>query len=174
LQRAAVAQLDAGARALSARAWAARAGILNLFGGVLIQKRRAEVALERSGLPYVIVRPGGMERPGDDWKDTHNVRLGPRDKMFGGQVSRLQVAELIAAAVASPELAENKARPRPPGPRLLVCRMKQCGVELRVAAAPQSCTVHTVHQAACALSGTTAAQALLFVPCHHGNHYQRT
>ena len=39
------------------------AGILNLFGGVLIQKRRAEVALEESGLPYVIVRPGGMERP---------------------------------------------------------------------------------------------------------------
>lgn len=45
-----------------------RAGILNLFGGVLIQKRRAEVALEESGLPYVILRPGGMERP--------KVRLG--------------------------------------------------------------------------------------------------
>ena len=86
------------------------AGILNIFGGVLIQKRRAEVALENSGLPYVIVRPGGMERPGDDWKDTHNVRVGPRDQLFGGQVSRLQVAELIAAAVANPGVAENKAR----------------------------------------------------------------
>lgn len=90
--------------------------ILNLFGGVLTQKRRAEVALEQSGVPYVIVRPGGMERPTDAYKRTHNVRLAKRDKLFGGQVSRLQVAELIACAVADPELAENKARsPLPPG-----------------------------------------------------------
>ena len=34
------------------------AGVLNLFGGVLIFKRKAEEALEASGLPYVIVRPG--------------------------------------------------------------------------------------------------------------------
>ncbi|KAK9844034.1 hypothetical protein WJX81_002489 [Elliptochloris bilobata] len=88
--------------------WGWPAGILNLFGGVLIQKRRAEVALEESGLPYVVVRPGGMERPKDDYKDTHNVRLALRDTEFGGQVSRWQVAELIAAAVANPSLAENK------------------------------------------------------------------
>ena len=87
------------------------AGALNLFGGVLIQKRRAEKALEDSGLPYVIVRPGGMERPTDDYKRTHNVRLETRDQLFGGQVSRLQVAELVSAAVASPELAENKVLP---------------------------------------------------------------
>ena len=49
-----------------------------------------------------------MERPRDDHKLTHNVRLATRDRLFGGTVSRLQVAELIAAAVASPELAENK------------------------------------------------------------------
>jgi uncharacterized protein YbjT (DUF2867 family) len=57
------------------------AAVLNLFGGILIQKRRAEVALEASGLNYVIVRPGGMER-----KDTHNVRLSTADTLFGGQV----------------------------------------------------------------------------------------
>jgi uncharacterized protein YbjT (DUF2867 family) len=84
------------------------AAILNVFGGVLTFKRKAEEALEASGLPYVIVRPGGMERPRDDHKLTHNVRLATRDKLFGGTVSRLQVAELVAAAVASPELAENK------------------------------------------------------------------
>ena len=112
------------------------AAILNLFGGVLIFKRQAEVALEASGLPYVIVRPGargrslppferlgvcalpprpspphpagGMERPRDDFKRTHNVQLATRDTLFGGQVSRLQVAELIAAAVANPQLADNK------------------------------------------------------------------
>ena len=84
------------------------AGALNLFGGILIQKRRAEKHLEASGLQYVIVRPGGMERPTDDHKRTHNVRLQTRDKLFGGTVSRLQVAELISAAVANPSLATNK------------------------------------------------------------------
>ena len=34
------------------------AGVLNLFGGVLNQKRRAEKALEDSGIAYTIVRPG--------------------------------------------------------------------------------------------------------------------
>ena len=85
------------------------AGALNLFGGVLIQKKRAEEALEASNMVYTIVRPGGMERPQDDYKATHNVTLQPRDSLFGGQVSRLQVAEVVAAALGSQELAENKA-----------------------------------------------------------------
>lgn len=34
----------------------ARAGILNLFGGVLIFKKKAEEALENSGMRYTIVR----------------------------------------------------------------------------------------------------------------------
>ena len=65
------------------------AAVLNLFGGILIQKRRAEVALENSGLNYVIVRPGGMERPTDSYKETHNVRLSKADTLFGGQVRLL-------------------------------------------------------------------------------------
>jgi hypothetical protein len=40
------------------------AGVLNLFGGVLIFKRKAEEALEASGLPYVIVRPGAAPLAG--------------------------------------------------------------------------------------------------------------
>ena len=74
----------------------------------MVHKRRAEEALEASRLIYTIVRPGGMERPQDDYKVTHNVALSPRDTRFGGQVSRLQVAELIATAVANTDLAENK------------------------------------------------------------------
>ena len=66
------------------------AAVLNLFGGILIQKRRAEVALENSGLNYVIVSPGGMERPTDSYKETHNVRLSKADTLFGGQVRLLQ------------------------------------------------------------------------------------
>lgn len=84
------------------------AGLLNLFWGVLTFKKKAEKALQASGIPYVIVRPGGMERPTDAYKRTHNVRLATRDQLFGGQVSRLQVAELIAAAVSNPDVAENK------------------------------------------------------------------
>lgn len=87
------------------------AAALNLFGGILSQKRRAEKALESSGLQFVIVRPGGMERPTDDYKQTHNVTLSTRDTLFGGQVSRLQVAELVSAALANPALAENKVGP---------------------------------------------------------------
>ena len=86
------------------------AGLLNLFWGVLVFKKKAEKALEASGIPYVIVRPGGMERPTDSYKRTHNVRLATRDKLFGGQVSRLQVAELIAASVTYPDAAQNKVR----------------------------------------------------------------
>jgi hypothetical protein len=49
-----------------------------------------------------------MERPTDTHKRTHGLVLKPRDSVFGGQVSRLQVAELVAACAASPGLAENK------------------------------------------------------------------
>ncbi|XP_047325547.1 protein TIC 62, chloroplastic isoform X8 [Impatiens glandulifera] len=72
------------------------AAILNLFWGVLIWKRQAEEALLASGLPYTIVRPGGMERPTDAYKKTHNLTLSEQDTLFGGQVSNLQVAELLA------------------------------------------------------------------------------
>jgi len=84
------------------------AGVLNLFWGVLLFKRQAEEALERSGMSYTIIRPGGMERPTDTHKRTHGLVLKPRDSVFGGQVSRLQVAELVAACATSPALAENK------------------------------------------------------------------
>uniref|UniRef100_A0A7N0T265 NAD(P)-binding domain-containing protein n=1 Tax=Kalanchoe fedtschenkoi TaxID=63787 RepID=A0A7N0T265_KALFE len=70
--------------------------ILNLFWGVLCWKRKAEEALIASGIPYTIVRPGGMERPTDAYKETHNITLAEEDTLFGGQVSNLQVAELLA------------------------------------------------------------------------------
>ncbi|CAM8997605.1 unnamed protein product [Rhodiola kirilowii] len=72
------------------------AAILNLFWGVLLWKRKAEEALIASGIPYTIVRPGGMERPTDSYKETHNITLSQEDTLFGGQVSNLQVAELMA------------------------------------------------------------------------------
>ena len=85
------------------------AGLLNLFWGILVWKKQAEEALLASGMQYTIVRPGGMEVPRDDHKLTHNVILGERDSTFGGTVSRLQVAELIGAALSEPSLGANKA-----------------------------------------------------------------
>ncbi|KAM0951545.1 putative NAD(P)-binding domain, NAD(P)-binding domain superfamily, protein [Dioscorea sansibarensis] len=84
------------------------AAILNLFWGVLIWKRKAEEALIASGLPYTIVRPGGMERPTDAYKETHNLTLSPEDTLFGGQVSNLQVAELMACMAKNTRLSYCK------------------------------------------------------------------
>ncbi|WJX51532.1 Protein TIC 62, chloroplastic, variant 3 [Trifolium repens] len=84
------------------------AAILNLFWGVLCWKRKAEEALLASGLPYTIVRPGGMERPTDAYKETHNVTLSTEDTLFGGQVSNLQVAELMAAMAKNRDLSYCK------------------------------------------------------------------
>lgn len=42
-------------------------------------------------LLFQIVRPGGMERPTDSYKETHNILLSEEDTLFGGQVSNLQV-----------------------------------------------------------------------------------
>eukprot|EP00904_Undaria_pinnatifida_P007499 jgi/Undpi1/387/HiC_scaffold_1.g00383.m1 len=84
------------------------ASALNLFWGILSFKRKTEKALIDSGLPYTILRPGGMEKPEDDFEQTHNVRIASKDTLFGGVVSRLQVAKLTAAAVASPDTSTNK------------------------------------------------------------------
>ncbi|XP_020575544.1 protein TIC 62, chloroplastic [Phalaenopsis equestris] len=84
------------------------ASFLNLFWGVLIWKRKAEEALIASGIPYTIVRPGGMERPTDSFKETHNLVLAKEDTYFGGLVSNLQVAELIAFMAKNKRLSSYK------------------------------------------------------------------
>ncbi|XP_007042708.2 PREDICTED: protein TIC 62, chloroplastic isoform X1 [Theobroma cacao] len=84
------------------------AAILNLFWGVLIWKRKSEEALIASGLPYTIVRPGGMERPTDAFKETHNITLSTEDTLFGGLVSNLQVAELMACMAKNRSLSHCK------------------------------------------------------------------
>lgn len=42
-------------------------------------------------IKFQIVRPGGMERPTDSFKETHNLTLSLEDTLFGGLVSNLQV-----------------------------------------------------------------------------------
>ncbi|XP_047047793.1 protein TIC 62, chloroplastic [Lolium rigidum] len=84
------------------------AALLNLFWGVLYWKKLAEEALVASGVPYTIVRPGGMERPTDAYKETHNLVVAPRDTYVGGLVSNLQIAELIACVAKNRSAAYCK------------------------------------------------------------------
>ncbi|KAF3320447.1 Protein TIC 62 [Carex littledalei] len=84
------------------------AALLNLFWGVLCWKQKAEEELISSGLPYTIVRPGGMERPTDSFKETHNLVLAKEDTYFGGLVSNLQVAELMACMAKNSKLSYCK------------------------------------------------------------------
>ena len=84
------------------------ASILNLFWGVLSWKRQTELKLISSGLKYTIVRPGGMEKPTDEFENTHNMKLHLPSTQFGGLVSRKQISQLCAAAVLQPELASNR------------------------------------------------------------------
>ncbi|GFS36229.1 NAD(P)-binding Rossmann-fold superfamily protein [Actinidia rufa] len=71
---------------------------------------QAEEVLLTSGLPYTIARPGGMERPTDAYKETHNITLSLEDTLFGGKLmafmaknrslSYCKVVEVVAETTA--------------------------------------------------------------------------
>ncbi|RRT58879.1 hypothetical protein B296_00027051 [Ensete ventricosum] len=68
-----------------------------VLGSPLLEKKgRRSINCQWSTLHSIlfdsqIVRPGGMERPTDSYKETHNIVLANEDTYFGGQVSNLQV-----------------------------------------------------------------------------------
>jgi peptide-methionine (R)-S-oxide reductase len=84
------------------------ASILNLFWGVLSWKRQTELKLISSGLKYTIIRPGGMEKPTDEFELTHNMKIHRPSTQFGGQISRKQIASLCVEAVTHPDLASGR------------------------------------------------------------------
>lgn len=144
------------------------ASVLNLFGGILTQKRRAEVALENSSIPrYTIIRPGGLERPRDDHGETHSVVAACRDSTFGGQLSRAQVAGVIAAAVADPEASGNRCvelfsvegGARAPYRDLLACVPMDEGVEERLARVRAAAALEAAKVAASEAKGLAAEAA---------------
>ncbi|XP_021731638.1 protein TIC 62, chloroplastic-like [Chenopodium quinoa] len=49
-----------------------------------------------------------MERPTDSFKETHNLTLAQEDTLFGGLVSNLQVAELLAIMAQNQSLSYCK------------------------------------------------------------------
>ena len=76
---------------------------LNLFWLVLFWKKQAEEALQKSGLTYTIVRPGGLKN--DDLPDA--VVMSKADTLFEGSIPRTKVAQVSVNALSEAS-AQNK------------------------------------------------------------------
>jgi len=72
---------------------------VNLFYGVLLWKKQAELALQRSGLDYTIIRPG-LATVSDS--ASSNVVIKGEDSFFSGYASRYHVAEVVAEVLNNP------------------------------------------------------------------------
>ena len=87
---------------------------LNLFWLVLFWKKQAEEALQKSGLTYTIVRPGGLKN--DDLPDA--VVMSKADTLFEGSIPRTKVAQVsvnaLSEASAQNKIVEIIAKPEAP------------------------------------------------------------
>lgn len=76
---------------------------LNLFWLVLYWKKQAEDYIQKSGLPYTIVRPGGLL----DTDNDDSVVMRGQDTLFEGRIPRKKVAQVCVEALFDPN-ARNK------------------------------------------------------------------
>jgi uncharacterized protein YbjT (DUF2867 family) len=76
---------------------------LNLFFLILVWKKRAEEYLQRSGLTYTIVRPGGLKNE----DNTNAIVMTAADTLFDGSIPRTKVAQVCVEALFQPS-ARNK------------------------------------------------------------------
>jgi uncharacterized protein YbjT (DUF2867 family) len=76
---------------------------LNLFFLILVWKKQAEEYLQKSGLTYTIVRPGGLKNE----DNTDAVVMSSADTLFDGSIPRTKVAQTCVEALFSPS-AHNK------------------------------------------------------------------
>ncbi len=76
---------------------------LNLFWLVLYWKKKAEEHLSKSGVPYTIVRPGGLKNEDND----NPIVMAGADRLSEGNIPRLKVAQVCVEALFQPE-ARNK------------------------------------------------------------------
>lgn len=76
---------------------------LNLFWLVLFWKKQAEQYLQKSGLTYTIVRPGGLKNE----DNTDNIVMSSADTLFEGSIPRQKVAQVCVEALVHNE-AKNK------------------------------------------------------------------
>ncbi len=76
---------------------------LNLFFLILVWKKQAEEYIQKSGLIYTIVRPGGLKN--EDNSD--QVVMQSADTLFEGSIPRQKVAQVCVEALSEPS-ARNK------------------------------------------------------------------
>jgi uncharacterized protein YbjT (DUF2867 family) len=74
---------------------------LNLFWFILSWKKQAEEYIQKSGLTYTIVRPGGLKNE----DNTDNIVMQSADTLFDGSIPRQKVAQVCVES-----LFENAAR----------------------------------------------------------------
>ncbi|WP_204103703.1 MULTISPECIES: SDR family oxidoreductase [Spirulina sp. CCY15215] len=71
---------------------------LNLFWLVLYWKSQAEKDLQKSGLTYTVIRPGGLL----DTDNEEAIVAAKADTLSGGRIPRLKVAQVSVAALFEP------------------------------------------------------------------------
>ncbi|BCL38383.1 SDR family oxidoreductase [Nostoc sp. MS1] len=76
---------------------------LNLFWLILVWKKQAEEYLQKSGLTYTIVRPGGLKN--EDNSDA--IVMQTADTLFDGSIPRQKVAQVCVESLFEPS-ARNK------------------------------------------------------------------
>jgi uncharacterized protein YbjT (DUF2867 family) len=87
---------------------------LNLFWGILVWKKWAEEYIQRSGLAYTIVRPGGLMNDNND----DQIIMTKADQLFDGRIPRMKVAAVCVEAAQQPaarnQIVEIVAKPDMP------------------------------------------------------------
>ncbi|KAL4425039.1 hypothetical protein ABPG77_001817 [Micractinium sp. CCAP 211/92] len=84
---------------------------LNAYWGVLFWKKQGEVALQRSGLDYTIIRPGGLVDDASTGRGVGNLVMAGPDayglppRQRPGSVLRTDVAACCVAALVEPAAA---------------------------------------------------------------------
>ena len=74
---------------------------LNLFGLILVWKRMGERALERSGLDWTVVRPGGLSER-ESGLEREGLRLTGPDQQDKNSIPRRLVAQCCVDALETP------------------------------------------------------------------------
>ena len=87
---------------------------LNLFWLILVWKKQAEEYLQKSGLSYTIVRPGGLKNE----DNLEPVLMSSADTLFDGSIPRTKVALVCVEALFEPaaknKIVEIVAKPEAP------------------------------------------------------------
>ncbi|MFQ3613866.1 MAG: SDR family oxidoreductase [Cyanobacteriota bacterium] len=84
---------------------------LNLFWLILVWKKQAEQYLQKSGLTYTIVRPGGLKNQDNE----DGIVLSKADTLFEGSIPRTKVAQVAVESLFQPaaqnQIVEIVAKP---------------------------------------------------------------